>query len=69
MGNHFQPLDQAIDEWWGPDEPEDDDEDGDDGWSECGRWDNGRLSPQCRKAGSEECDWECPIGLARKRVA
>lgn len=42
------------------------DEDGDDGRSECERWDNGRLSQQCRKAGSEECDWECPIGLARR---
>ena len=38
-------------------EPEDHDRDpGED----CGRWDNGRLMPQCRKAGSEECDWECP---------
>lgn len=27
---------------------------------ECGRWVNGKLSPQRRKAGSEECDWECP---------
>lgn len=30
---------------------------------DCGRWVNGRLSLQCSKAGSEECDWECPIGL------
>ncbi len=27
---------------------------------ECGRWRNGRLSDHCLKAGSEECDWECP---------
>lgn len=27
---------------------------------ECGRWRNGRLDPQCLKAGSEECDWICP---------
>jgi hypothetical protein len=29
---------------------------------DCGRWINGRLSPQCRLAGTEWCDWECPIG-------
>ena len=34
----------------------------DDPGAECGRWDNGRLMPSCRKAGSEECDWECPYG-------
>lgn len=27
---------------------------------ECGRWINGRLSGSCSKAGSEECDFECP---------
>lgn len=27
---------------------------------ECGRWNNGRLMPYCAKAGSEECDFECP---------
>lgn len=27
---------------------------------ECGRWDNGRLTQSCLKAGSEECDFECP---------
>ena len=29
----------------------------------CGRWLNGRLMPsyRCTKAGSEECDWECPL--------
>lgn len=27
---------------------------------ECGRWRNGRLDKYCTKAGSEECDFECP---------
>lgn len=27
---------------------------------ECGRWINGRLTKSCSKAGSEECDFECP---------
>lgn len=27
---------------------------------DCGRWINGRLTSSCRKAGSEECDFECP---------
>ena len=27
---------------------------------ECGRWINGKLGRYCTKAGSEECDWECP---------
>lgn len=27
---------------------------------ECGRWRNGSLSSRCMKAGSEECDFECP---------
>jgi hypothetical protein len=26
----------------------------------CGRWRNGRLAAVCTKAGSEECDFECP---------
>lgn len=34
---------------------------------ECGRWMNGRLSGQCMLAGTEWCDWECPIGLGGKR--
>jgi len=28
---------------------------------ECGRWNNGKLMPYCAKAGSEECEWECPF--------
>ena len=27
---------------------------------ECGRWSNGKLTRSCAKAGSEECDFECP---------
>lgn len=43
------------------DDPRDDfEDDGTDAGEECGRWTNGRLTPYCRKAGSEECDWECP---------
>lgn len=26
----------------------------------CGRWRNGFLDKYCTKAGSEECDFECP---------
>lgn len=29
--------------------------------AECGRWRNGVLSDSCSKAGSEECDFECPF--------
>lgn len=35
--------------------------------AECGRWDNGALVSSCRLAGTEWCDWECPIGLSRRR--
>lgn len=41
-----------------------DEEDGDE--EDCGRWLDGKLSPQCRLAGSEWCDWDCPIGLGRR---
>jgi hypothetical protein len=27
----------------------------------CGRWSNGKLMKSCTKAGSEECDFECPL--------
>ena len=27
---------------------------------ECGRWRNGRLTRNCTKAGSEDCDFLCP---------
>lgn len=46
---------------------DDHEEDDNDGWDECGRWDNGTLTMQCSKAGSEECDWHCPIGLPRRQ--
>lgn len=32
---------------------------------DCGRWDNGRLISQCRLAGTEWCDWDCPIGVPK----
>lgn len=35
-------------------------EDGPEPGEECGRWGNGRLTHSCSKAGSEECDFECP---------
>lgn len=38
----------------------DDDEDGPEPGDECGRWRNGRLARYCTKAGTEECDFECP---------
>lgn len=39
--------------------------------AECGRWDQnvkGGLLPYywCRMAGTEFCDWECPLSRARK---
>lgn len=34
-----------------------DDEDGPEPGEECGRWDNGRLTHSCSKAGSEECPY------------
>lgn len=38
-------------------------DDGEDDLSaECGRWNNGYLTGQCRLAGSEWCDWDCPVG-------
>jgi hypothetical protein len=41
-----------------------DDEDEDsDREADCGRWRNGRLVPQCSLAGTEWCDWDCPIGI------
>lgn len=35
-------------------------EDGPEPGEECGRWNNGRLTVQCMKFGTEECDFECP---------
>lgn len=45
-----------ADQDWDEYEPEDEYDPGE----ECGRWENGRLTKSCTKAGSEECDWECP---------
>lgn len=50
--------DRMLDEA-GCDDADDFDEDP---GAECGRWSNGRLMAHCSKAGSEECDWECPYG-------
>lgn len=44
---------------WDPDfDPYEDEED--EPGEECGRWMDGRLTHSCTKAGSEECDFECP---------
>ena len=37
-----------------------DEDDGPEPGEECGRWMNVRLTKSCMKAGSEECDFECP---------
>jgi hypothetical protein len=31
------------------------------GEDDCGRWINGRLTHSCTLAGTEDCDWECPL--------
>jgi hypothetical protein len=43
-----------------PDARDDFEDDGPMPGEECGRWSNGRLGQYCAKAGSEECDFECP---------
>ena len=38
-------------------------DDEDDPGQDCGRWDQnakGGMSHQCRLAGTEFCDWDCP---------
>ena len=35
-------------------------DDGPEPGAECGRWSNGQLTGSCGKAGTEECDFECP---------
>ena len=55
--------------WEDTDPP--DENDGDEEYDEseeCGRWLNGRLSPQCANAGTEWCDWVCPIGLPTRKT-
>jgi len=49
------------DGYYDPDDFRDDDGlDGPERGEECGRWINGKLGRYCTKAGSEECDFECP---------
>ena len=33
--------------------------------ADCGRWINGKLQPvgMCLLAGTEECDWDCPLRI------
>lgn len=50
-----------------PTEDEYDDDNELDMEAQCGRWDNGALTSQCRLAGTEWCDWECPIGIGRPK--
>lgn len=50
---------------WTQDEIDDEcaageEDDGPEPGEECGRWNNGRLGQHCSKAGTEECDFECP---------
>lgn len=56
-GDHFPAIEDG----------EDDDGDDMDAGQDCGRWSNGELKQRCTKAGSEECDWICPIGLPPRR--
>lgn len=35
-------------------------DDGPEPGEECGRWHDGKLGRFCAKAGTEECDFECP---------
>ena len=53
---------------WQPDmEPDDESGDEYDEGEECGRWNNGTLTTQCENAGTEFCDWICPIGLPHRK--
>lgn len=45
----------------------DDDDEDSDREADCGRWSNGALGHQCSLAGTEWCDWECPIGIERAK--
>jgi hypothetical protein len=45
----------------------DDDDEISDGEADCGRWSNGRLEHQCSQAGTEWCDWECPVGIEGRK--
>lgn len=60
----FPDPERVADYHVGPDDDQDEwDPDDEDPGADCGRWINGKLGPYCSKAGSEECDWECPYGL------
>jgi hypothetical protein len=59
----IDPLDEP--DYYEDDDCYEDDDDYDPG-EECGRWINGRLSHSCTKAGSEECDFECPYRSSLK---
>jgi len=64
------PVSEPADDYFDPEEPDGDTHCFDCGrihdtcechvGEECGRWRNGSLSRSCSKAGSEECDFECP---------
>ncbi len=58
-------LDEYADQY-GDDGYDDYDDEPDDPGEECGRWINGALGQQCRLAGSEFCDWECPYSHGRR---
>lgn len=54
-------TEKEVIDWAEHDDVDDEyDPDDEDPGDECGRWINGRLSNSCSKAGSEECDFECP---------
>jgi hypothetical protein len=59
------PAPKAANENWPQDRIDDEmeqyaEDDGSEPGDECGRWTNGRLGRHCSKAGSEECEFECP---------
>lgn len=61
-----QKVEQPTQQEWTQDEIDeqmflDEEDDGDDAYEACGRWNNGHLTQQCRLAGSEWCDWDCPL--------
>jgi hypothetical protein len=49
-----------------PESPGLDNRDGADPHEECGRWDNGRLTRNCAKAGTEDCVF-CPYARSLNR--
>jgi hypothetical protein len=62
MAGPREPTQDEIDDQMFQDYDDDDFvDDADMAMEECGRWINGRLGRHCAKAGSEECDFECPL--------